>query len=87
MLHGDGQYHPKYISNMLNILQNDENVKAVTGSRMINKNKALKGNMPIYKFIGNIFLTYLTNLITKKDFTDCHSGFWAYRVNILKVLI
>ena len=84
MLHGDGQYHPKYISNMLNILQNDENVKAVTGSRMINKNKALKGNMPIYKFIGIIFLTYLTNLITKKDFTDCHSGFWAYRVNIFK---
>ena len=52
---------------------------AVTGSRMINKNNALKGKMPLYKFVGNIVLSKLTNFITRKNFTDCHSGFWAYR--------
>ena len=81
MLHGDGQYHPKYIVKMIKILNDNTNINAVTGSRMIYKNKALSGKMPIYKFIGNIFLTFLTNLITGKKFTDCHSGFWAYRVS------
>ncbi len=82
MLHGDGQYHPKYIIKMFNILENNRKISAVTGSRMINRKKALKGRMPIYKFIGNIFLTFLTNLIYEVKFTDCHSGYWAYRVNI-----
>ena len=59
-----------------------ENVSAVTGSRMLKKKNALKGKMPIYKFLGNIILTFLTNLITSKNFTDCHSGFWAYKMNI-----
>lgn len=81
MLHGDGQYHPKYILQMIKILKKKKDIYAVTGSRMIYKNKALSGKMPIYKFIGNIFLTFLTNLITGKKFTDCHSGFWAYRVS------
>ena len=82
MLHGDGQYHPKYIVKMFDILEKNEKIFAVTGSRMIDRKKALKGNMPIYKFVGNIFLTFLTNLISGVKFTDCHSGYWAYRVNI-----
>jgi len=81
MLHGDGQYNPKYLPAMLNELLL-ESVSAVTGSRMLNKKNALKGKMPIYKFLGNIILTFLTNLITSKNFTDCHSGFWAYKINI-----
>ena len=81
MLHGDGQYHPKYLPGMIKKL-NTKNVSAVTGSRMIYKKNALKGKMPIYKFVGNVFLTFLTNLITKKKFSDCHSGFWAYRMSI-----
>ena len=36
----------------------------------------------LYKFVGNIVLSKLTNLITKKNFTDCHSGFWAYRIEM-----
>ena len=81
MLHGDGQYHPKYLPDMIKKL-NTKSVSAVTGSRMIYKKNALKGKMPIYKFVGNVFLTFLTNLITKKNFSDCHSGFWAYRMSI-----
>ena len=58
MLHGDGQYHPKYIIKMFDILENNRKISAVTGSRMINRKKALKGRMPIYKFIifGFIFI-------------------------------
>ncbi len=81
MLHGDGQYHPKYLPFMLSKFR-DKKVYAVTGSRMINRKNALLGKMPFYKFVGNIFLTFLTNVITKKKFTDCHSGFWAYRLSM-----
>ena len=46
------------------------------GSKMINKNNALKGKMPLYKFVSNIVLFKLL-IYNKKNFTDCHSGFWA----------
>ena len=63
MLHGDNQYNPKYIKKMLQVLiKNKNNNVAVSGSRMLKRLDALKGNMPIYKFLGNIFLTKLYNL-------------------------
>ena len=34
--------------------------------------------MPIYKFLGNIFLTKLFNLFYGTNFSDCHTGYWAY---------
>ncbi len=84
MLHGDNQYNPKYIYNMFSTLQKNQNISAVCGSRMYSKKGALKGNMPIYKFLGNIFLTNLFNLIHKKTFTDCHTGYWAYNLKKIK---
>lgn len=81
MLHGDNQYNPKYLKDMIKILIKDNNVAAVSGSRMEKKMNALKGNMPFYKFIGNIFLTKLYNLIFQTNFTDCHTGYWAYNLH------
>ena len=40
--------------------------------------------MPIYKFIGNIVLTSLFNFVFKTNFTDCHTGLWAYRISELR---
>ena len=45
-------------------LDNKEN-DAVFGSRMISKGSALKGGMPLYKFIGNKIITYIQNLYNK----------------------
>ena len=81
MVHGDNQYNPKYIEKMLKILIKNKNDAAVSGSRMFKKIDALKGNMPIYKFFGNIFLTKLFNLFYKTSFSDCHTGYWAYNLN------
>ena len=47
---------------------------------MMTKIDAIKGKMPIYKFIGNVFLTKLFNLIYRQNFTDCHTGYWAYNL-------
>ena len=84
MLHGDNQYNPKYIVKMLKILMKESDVSAVSGSRMSKKINALKGKMPIYKFIGNIFLTKIFNLLFGTNFTDCHTGYWAYNLRKIK---
>ena len=86
MLHGDGQYDPKYIVEMIKKIESNEKYHAVVGSRMINKKDAILGKMPIYKFIGNIALTKLSNLILKQKTTDCHSGYWTYKAKSLKKL-
>ena len=83
MIHGDDQYHVKYVPRLLDSL-NDQRFSAATGSRLKIKLNALKGKMPIYKFIGNILLTFLFNLVFKTAFTDCHTGLWAYRISELK---
>ena len=57
LLHGDGQYAPEELPNLLNGL-NRNKFDVVIGSRMIKKKNALKGGMPLYKLVGNIILTY-----------------------------
>ena len=83
LLHGDGQYKPEIMGDLLEILEK-ENAKAVFGSRMISKFGALKGGMPIYKFIGNKILTYLQNKILKSNLSEFHSGYRVYDVPALK---
>ena len=78
MLHGDDQYNAKYIKDMIESFKLNKNIAAVSGSRMKNKLEAIKGNMPIYKFLGNIFLTKLFNFFYGTNFSDCHTGYWAY---------
>ena len=83
MLHGDGQYAPEkipeFISNLLS-----SNADAVFGSRMINSKDALKGGMPMYKFIGNKVLTFIQNLILGSKISEFHSGYRSYKVEVLK---
>ena len=83
MIHGDDQYDAKYIPSIVKKLK-EPNVHAVTGSRMQNKSGAIKGGMPIYKFIGNIVLTKIFNILYKTNFTDCHTGLWGYNLKIFK---
>ena len=83
LLHADGQYAPEFLPNIYEKLISTDSA-AVFGSRMINKKNALKGGMPLYKWIGNQILSRLQNLLTKQNFTEWHSGYRAYRVDTLK---
>jgi len=83
MIHGDNQYSPKYLKEMLITLIKTKSA-SVTGSRMKNKKKALNGGMPYYKFIGNIFLTKFFNIFYGTSFTDCHTGYWFYDLKKIK---
>ena len=87
MIHGDGQYDPIYIPELLKSFLNksSNSVGAVTGSRLLKGSASVKkGNMPFYKMIGNIFLTKFFNFLFKTNFTDAHSGLWAYNLDFLK---
>ena len=84
MIHGDNQYNPKYSSIMIEKLIKNKDLSASVGSRMTKKMSAIKGKMPFYKFIGNIFLTGLFNLLNGTSFTDCHTGYWAYDLKLIK---
>lgn len=79
LLHGDGQYAPECIPDLLQPLI-DGRADAVLGSRMLPRGKALMGGMPLYKFLGNRILTRAQNFLLGSGLSEFHSGFRAYRV-------
>jgi len=83
LLHGDGQYAPEYLGEMCTPLY-DHSADVVLGSRMIYPLNALKGGMPLYKWIGNQILTHIQNLILRTDFAEFHTGYRAYNVSLLR---
>jgi glycosyltransferase involved in cell wall biosynthesis len=82
LLHGDGQYAPELLPDLLKPLANGD-ADAVFGSRMIGPYDALKGGMPLYKFIGNRILTALQNRILGSALSEFHSGYRLYSVKTL----
>tara|TARA_Y100000768_G_scaffold381714_1_gene360824 strand:+ start:169 stop:912 length:744 start_codon:yes stop_codon:yes gene_type:complete len=80
MIHGDNQYDPRYSSVMIKNLFKNNDLSATVGSRMTKKINAIKGGMPFYKFIGNIFLTGIFNILYGTNFKDCHTGYWGYNL-------
>lgn len=82
LLHGDGQYPPELIEEMITPILNNE-ADAVFGSRMLVRWKALKGGMPLYKYFGNRILTFLQNKILGSQLSEFHSGYRAYSVKAL----
>jgi len=83
MIHGDAQYPPEYIMELIKPIENNK-ADFVFGSRMAGH--PIKGGMPIYKFLGNVFLTAIENLVLRTRLTEFHSGFRAYSVKALKDL-
>ncbi|HQP91992.1 MAG TPA: bifunctional glycosyltransferase/class I SAM-dependent methyltransferase, partial [Candidatus Omnitrophota bacterium] len=83
LLHGDAQYAPEFMSNLIEPLVKNE-ADAVFGSRMLKKGAALKGGMPLYKYIGNKILTFVQNALMGVKLSEWHSGYRAYRIDGLK---
>jgi glycosyltransferase involved in cell wall biosynthesis len=83
LLHGDGQYAPESLPEIIAPLAAGE-ADAVMGSRMMEPGAARKGGMPLYKYVGNRILTSFENRMLGTDLTEFHSGYRAYRVDALK---
>jgi len=82
MLHPDYQYTPKLIPSMVNIIGEDL-YPVVLGSRILGKG-ALKGGMPIYKYIANRFLTLSQNLLINYKLSEYHTGYRAFSREVLE---
>ncbi len=82
MLHPDYQYTPKLIHSMCYLIANDV-YDVVIGSRILG-NGALKGGMPIYKYIANRFLTLSQNILMNQKLSEYHTGYRAFSSKVLK---
>jgi glycosyltransferase involved in cell wall biosynthesis len=84
MLHPDYQYTPKLIPSMVNII-GDELYPVVLGSRILGKG-ALKGGMPIYKYIANRFLTATQNFLVNYKLSEYHTGYRAFDAKVIRAI-
>ena len=82
MLHPDYQYTPKLIPSMSYMIAN-ELYPVVLGSRILGKG-AIKGGMPVYKFISNRFLTFIQNLLIGAKISEYHTGYRAFSKEVLE---
>lgn len=82
MLHPDYQYTPKLIPSMVNIIGEDL-YPVVLGSRILGKG-ALKGGMPVYKYIANRFLTMFQNVFISYKLSEYHTGYRAFSKEVLE---
>jgi glycosyltransferase involved in cell wall biosynthesis len=85
MVHGDGQYAPEELPKLLQPLLAGE-ADAVFGSRMLTRYGALRGGMPLYKFVGNKILTTLQNALLGTKLSEFHSGYRLYSLAALRKL-
>ena len=83
MLHGDGQYAPEMLPQVLRPLVEDD-ADMVNASRMIARRDALAGGMPLYKFVANIGLTAFENALSGLRMSEFHSGYRGYSTRFLR---
>ncbi|GAB3326430.1 glycosyltransferase family 2 protein [Larkinella ripae] len=84
MLHPDYQYTPKLIVAMVSLIGN-ELYPVVFGSRILGKG-ALKGGMPLYKYVANRFLTLTQNFLMNQKLSEYHTGYRAFSGEVLRNL-
>ena len=82
MLHPDYQYTPKLIHSLCYLIANDV-YEVALGSRILGKG-ALKGGMPIYKYICNRVLTFFQNIMMGQKLSEYHTGYRAFSGNVLR---
>jgi glycosyltransferase involved in cell wall biosynthesis len=84
MVHPDYQYTPLLIRAMVSIIA-EGLYPVVMASRILGKG-ALKGGMPMYKYIANRFLTFTQNLIINQKLSEYHTGYRAFSAEVIKSL-
>ena len=82
MLHPDYQYTPKLIHSMAYLIANKV-YPVVLGSRILGKG-ALKGGMPLIKYVANRFLTLFQNMLINQKLSEYHTGYRAFSKEVLE---
>jgi glycosyltransferase involved in cell wall biosynthesis len=83
MIHPDYQYDSRVIPHAVGFIELGI-CDVVLGSRIRSRDEALRGGMPLYKYLSNRFLTTVENLALGQNLGDFHSGFRVYRRAVLE---
>ena len=83
MLHPDYQYDPKIIKYFVEFIS-EGRFDVMLGSRIRSRHEALAGGMPLYKYLGNRFLTIVENLVSGYNLSEWHTGMRAYKREVLE---
>ncbi|MBI4605528.1 MAG: glycosyltransferase family 2 protein [Planctomycetes bacterium] len=84
MLHPDYQYTPRLITALASVIASDLYDVAL-GSRILGGG-ALRGGMPLYKYVANRVLTLLQNRMLGQKLSEYHTGYRAFSRRILETL-
>jgi glycosyltransferase involved in cell wall biosynthesis len=84
MLHPDYQYTPTLIHSICYMIANDV-YPVVFGSRILGKG-ALKGGMPLYKYVANRFLTLTQNILIDQKLSEYHTGYRAFSADVIRAI-
>jgi glycosyltransferase involved in cell wall biosynthesis len=84
MLHPDYQYTPRLAVAMASLIALDQ-YDVVLGSRILSSG-ALRGGMPIYKYVSNRILTLLQNILLQEKLSEYHTGYRAFSRKVLEAL-
>jgi glycosyltransferase involved in cell wall biosynthesis len=84
MVHPDYQYTPSLVSAMAGMVSSGV-YDVVLGSRILGGG-ALKGGMPLYKYIANRLLTGFQNIFLGAKLSEYHTGFRAFSKDVLQTL-
>lgn len=82
MVHPDYQYTPKLIQSMAYMIANDV-YPVCLASRILGKG-ALKGGMPLIKYIANRCLTFMQNVLMNQKLSEYHTGYRAFSAEVLR---
>ena len=82
MVHPDYQYTPKLIPAMASMIGNGL-YSCVLGSRILG-GYALKGGMPVWKYVSNRFLTFMENMLIGAKLSEYHTGYRAFSRELLE---
>lgn len=84
MVHPDYQYSPRLVAAMASMISSGH-YDVVLGSRILG-GSALKGGMPLYKYLANRFLTFTGNVFLGIKLSEYHTGFRAFTREVLETL-
>ena len=84
MVHPDYQYTPKLIPAMASLIGNGL-YHCVLGSRILG-GYAIRGGMPVWKYVANRFLTYVQNVLITAKLSEYHTGYRAFSRELLERL-
>lgn len=85
MVHPDYQYDSRLLPHMIGFIR-DGVCDVIFGSRIRTRGEAIRSGMPPYKYVANRFLTLVENMVLGINLSECHTGFRAYRREVLETI-